>query len=198
VPPPDEPGESHKQFDVVAVHPRRRHVMGQYDSRLYLWGPSLHDPHPLTDAAADRLLAQLADEDYFAREKAELRLLQCGVQVEEHLERADMKNAEVRMRVGRIRAAIESSLSPTHLIGKLEMEERLSSLAIHPDGRHWVAAGGYGAGCQLFFGTLTGDGLKIIAPRKTPHGPDQLHFSPDGRRLVIANRDGTIGVYRVD
>ncbi|MCZ7645827.1 MAG: WD40 repeat domain-containing protein [Planctomycetota bacterium] len=84
--------------------------------------------------------------------------------------------------------------------GKLNLEAGIRALAVHPSGGWWAASVGHGVQAALVLGSVPQPGddpvaLAKIEELRDPHGPTCLAFTPDGRRLVSGNYDGTLTVY---
>lgn len=76
------------------------------------------------------------------------------------------------------------------------LPERLSSLALRPDGRV-LAIGDY-TGTVTLYDTRRWTVTSSIKPSEEAPGPLALTFSPDGRDLAVGTREGTILIWPAD
>jgi hypothetical protein len=142
------------------------------------------------------LVDQLSDDRFAVREQASRELARLAGGSRGLLKQVKIDDPEVTWRLRKILVAVERGPTPVASAGRpLRLKESLACLAVHPDGRHWIAVSGSSLAAKLVVGRFTQAGPRIVREIKCAHAPTTLRISDDGRRILAANGDGTVSVF---
>jgi WD40 repeat protein len=147
----------------------------------------------------ERLVEELADEDYRKREEAMRALAEFGREVIPLIEEVKTVNPEVRARLAGVRGVMNGALNQEDFVTLKTFSEEISKVTADPQDRFWVGRLGEGGVARIVVGVIDHEklGVRVVETLDTAHGCNELVCSPDGSHLGSINADGTITLFRV-
>lgn len=158
--------------------------------------PRLDDDASASAEEVRRLIDDLSADRYRTRQEATEKLVRVANAMREQLQSVSTDDPEVAWRLRQIMVGVERGESPTKTLGKpLVLADAPHSLAVHPDGVHFAAVLRADAAAKIVLGRFRPEGAETLRTIETVHSPSRVVFTADGRRMLAANRDGTVSVF---
>ncbi len=149
-------------------------------------------------AALEVAISKLGSESFAERTKARRDLIGMGAGILPHIEDRHGESLEARMGLQIVARHLARSIGGKFVPGPT-LEGDLSAFAFSPDATRWAAIVGYNHSPRVVFGRCdpaTGESA-VLQSFTDPASPRDLEFSPDGSRVLTANRNATATLYRV-
>ncbi|HYG76376.1 MAG TPA: PQQ-binding-like beta-propeller repeat protein [Planctomycetota bacterium] len=192
-----EAGE--KEVECCAISADGRSLLaGGSDQMLRLWRVDAVTGAGGADAEEiKRLIVKLSSDEFQERQAAVAALAAMGKAASAALAKLDTsRDLDLALRVRQVNERMAAANVPARPAASTpDLGGSIRSLAIHPDNLHWAAVVSVEPVREIVLGKFTETGVEIVRRISDPHYPRSVLFSPDGKKLLVANSDSTISIF---
>ena len=192
--------EGSQPFDTALLDGGRSLIVSIRASNV--WGrilPKLEEKKEVDHDLVQKLIIDLASEEFSRREKAMKELAKFGKIIIPIVAATKSDDPEVISRIAGVGDVIRGTLAKNGLKEVAKLDDSLSALAGDPLGQFWIGRIGDGGASRIAVGIVDREAkvAKVVQTIDNSHGCVSLVFSPDGSHVGTVNADGSYSIFEV-